>query len=148
MFASLSLVWTPRKESSRENQKVTNTLLTRKENPLNTSKINTALLLLCYHCSIPQSSTTVSNNCASISLTKNCNNSSIITCSFWNKKNTNARASNGPSLISAWICNCVLIWSKRYRRGYHYLADQIAQADQPPYNTQLHSKNAPKSNRY
>lgn len=48
-------------------------------------------------------SLTVLNNYVSTSRMKNCNNSSTITCLFWNKKNINARALSGLSLILAWI---------------------------------------------
>lgn len=56
----------------------------------------------------PDYSIMVSNNYASILLTKNCNNSLTTICLSWNKKNINAKESNGHLLILAWICNYVL----------------------------------------
>lgn len=63
-------------------------------------------------------STTVSNNCVSTSPTRSCNNSSTITCLFWNKKNTRGKVLTGPSLISVWTCWPVLIWLKRFVSSY------------------------------
>lgn len=47
-------------------------------------------------------SSMASSNFASTSLTRSCNNSLTITCSFWNKRNTKKRVFNGHSLISVW----------------------------------------------
>lgn len=60
-------------------------------------------------------SSTVSNNSVSTSPTRNCSNSSTITCSFWNKRSIRARASNGLSSISEWIWQHVLNWLKRWK---------------------------------
>ena len=84
------------------------------------SSINDSCLLPSVFCfvllfpSLVSSSSTASSNSASTSPTKSFSNSSITTCSFWNKKNTNAKESNGLSLTLAWICSKRSIWSKRY----------------------------------
>ncbi|KAI4473858.1 hypothetical protein M0804_015130 [Polistes exclamans] len=59
------------------------------------------------------SSSTVSSNSASTSPTRNCNNSSTITCSYLNKRNIQGKESNGRSLTLAWIYSRRLILSRR-----------------------------------
>jgi hypothetical protein len=54
-----------------------------------------------------------SNNCVLIIQMNVFNNSSIITCSCWNKKNTRRKASTGSLLISVWIYKLALISLKR-----------------------------------
>uniref|UniRef100_A0A8D8LMQ8 Uncharacterized protein n=1 Tax=Cacopsylla melanoneura TaxID=428564 RepID=A0A8D8LMQ8_9HEMI len=56
---------------------------------------------------LPGSKSSISmdlNNFVSTLPTKNFNNSSTITCSFLNKKNTPGKELNGRLLISEWIC--------------------------------------------
>lgn len=61
-----------------------------------------------------RNSSTALNSSASTLPTRNCNNSSITTCSYSNKRSTRRRASIGRSLTSAWICSRVSNWSRRY----------------------------------
>merc|ERR1712066_641767 len=55
---------------------------------------------------------TPSNNCASISPTKNSNNFSTTSCSFLNRKNTRKKVSTGRPSILVWIWPLVSNLSK------------------------------------
>lgn len=67
-------------------------------------------------CFLLSNSSTASSSSASTSPTRSCSSSSIITCLSSNKKNTRRRALSGPSLILAWTCSHVSIWSRRYNK--------------------------------
>lgn len=74
-------------------------------------------------------STTVSNNCVSTSLMKNCNNFSTTLCSFLNKKNTLKKVFIGNSLISVWICWPALNSLKRFEKAIRYLQMSLCVPD-------------------
>lgn len=54
-------------------------------------------------------SLTALSSSASITLMRNCNSFSIITCLSWSKKSIRRKALNGYSLILAWTCRPALI---------------------------------------
>lgn len=68
-----------------------------------------AVCLCAAWCMNKRCSTTASSSCASTSPMRSYSNTSIIICSCSNKKSTSARVLLGPSSISAWISNRLLI---------------------------------------
>jgi hypothetical protein len=62
----------------------------------------------------------VLNSCVSTIPTRNCNSSSIITCSFSSRRSMNERQLSGNSLISVMICNQQSISSKSQTYRSHY----------------------------
>lgn len=67
-------------------------------------------------CFLLSNSSTASSSSASISPTRSCSSSSTTTCLSSNKRSTRRRALSGPSLILAWTCSLVSIWSRRYNK--------------------------------
>lgn len=82
-----------------------------------TCLFNMLIFLLINCSSILFISTTDSNSFVSILRMRNCNSSSTITCSYWNKKNIRKRVLTGRLLISEWTSLPVLNLLKRYLGG-------------------------------
>jgi len=59
-------------------------------------------------------STIRSSSCVLTTQTSDCSNSSTITCSYWSRRSTRRKASNGNSSTLAWTWNRPLISLKRF----------------------------------